>query len=75
MAAVGVLAAGVAFSGCEFNGYMVNPLDIAPRYAGVIIGLAKSIGSVAGFVSPFLVQIITSEVRRNGNACLLHHIS
>eukprot|EP00918_Siedleckia_nematoides_P046063 GHVU01100961.1.p1 GENE.GHVU01100961.1~~GHVU01100961.1.p1 ORF type:complete len:789 (+),score=51.77 GHVU01100961.1:92-2458(+) len=61
MAAVGVLAAGVAFSGFEFNGYMVNPLDIAPRYAGVIIGISKTVGAIAGFTSPFLVHTITSE--------------
>ena len=62
MAAVGVLAAGVAFCGFEFNGYLVNPLDIAPRYAGIMIGLARTIGATAGFASPFLVTLITSEV-------------
>ena len=39
-------------TGFVYAGFQVNILDIAPRYAGIVMGICNSIGSAAGFLSP-----------------------
>jgi ACS family sodium-dependent inorganic phosphate cotransporter-like MFS transporter 5 len=41
-------------------GYLSSSVDIAPKYAGIIMGLANTIGSVTGIVAPFVVKNIAS---------------
>ena len=45
--------------GIVMSGYGVNHLDIAPRYAGVIQGLANVAGTSTGFLAPTVVGILT----------------
>ena len=48
--AVVLLTVGVAFSGCQYgSGFLVNPGDIAPRYAGIIFGISNTFATVPGF--------------------------
>ena len=56
---------GLAFCGFQYNGFLVNHLDIAPRYAGLLMGIANAIGSTAGFLVPPLLDIVatSAEVR------------
>ena len=35
-------------TGMIYAGFQVNILDIAPRYAGIVMGICNSIGSAAG---------------------------
>lgn len=62
MAATTALTFGVAFSGFAISGYNVNHLDIAPRYASILMGLSNGIGTIAGLICPIAVDHIT----RNG---------
>ena len=48
-------------TGFVYAGFQVNILDIAPRFAGIVMGICNSIGSVAGFLSPMLVGFITQN--------------
>ncbi|XP_053390940.1 sialin-like [Mercenaria mercenaria] len=60
--AVAMLILGVAMSGCQYgSGFIVNPVDIAPRYAGIIIGIASTTGSLAGFFAPLAIGFITVD--------------
>lgn len=52
------LVLGVGFSGINATGYAVNHLDIAPRYAGLLMGLSNTFGSLPGFLSPMLTGYI-----------------
>ncbi|XP_028414169.1 vesicular glutamate transporter 2-like [Dendronephthya gigantea] len=52
------LVLGVGFSGINAAGYAVNHLDIAPRYAGLLMGLSNTFGSMPGFLSPMLTGYI-----------------
>ena len=36
------------------GGYSVNHMDIAPRHAGVLMGLSNGAGSMAGMVGPWV---------------------
>jgi nitrate/nitrite transporter NarK len=57
--ALALLCCGVGITGLNSTGYAVNILDIAPKFAGVIIGFSNVFGSIPGFISPQLVGIIT----------------
>ncbi|KAJ0175558.1 hypothetical protein K1T71_008717 [Dendrolimus kikuchii] len=55
------LTLGVACSGFAISGYNVNHLDIAPRYASILMGLSNGIGTIAGFVVPIVIDHMTIE--------------
>lgn len=57
------LAIGVAFSGFAISGFNVNHLDIAPRYASILMGISNGIGTLAGCFCPYMVHFITNEDR------------
>lgn len=65
--AIAFLCIGVGITGVNATGYAVNLLDIAPRFAGVIMGITNVFGSLPGFLSPQIVGIITvNKVRLFG---------
>lgn len=49
---------GVAFSGFAISGFNVNHLDIAPRYASILMGLSNGIGTIAGAIIPVAKNLI-----------------
>lgn len=57
--AVAFLTIGVGITGLNASGYAVNILDIAPQYAGVIMGVTNVFGASPGFISPQIVGILT----------------
>lgn len=66
-AATIALAIGVACSGFAISGFNVNHLDIAPRYASILMGMSNGIGTIAGLLVPFFVDAITAKkVRQRG---------
>lgn len=40
-------------------GFNVNHLDIAPRYASVLMGLSNGVGTLSGMVCPLIVGALT----------------
>lgn len=55
------LTLGVAFSGFAISGFNVNHLDIAPKYASILMGLSNGIGTVAGGVLPHVMHAIVPD--------------
>ena len=46
------------------SGFSPNNLDIAARYAAILMSISNTVGNVAGIFSPYLVGLITNkEVR------------
>jgi len=37
----------------------VNHLDIAPRYAGILMGISNGIGTLSGLLCPIVVERLT----------------
>jgi len=60
--AVTLLTVAVSTSGCVFSGYLVNHMDIAPQYAGTLMGLSNAIGASSGFVAPYVTSVLTADV-------------
>lgn len=59
--ALTALTFGVAFSGFAISGYNVNHLDIAPRYASILMGISNGIGTVAGILCPSAIDYLTKD--------------
>jgi len=55
------LTLAVGFSGFAISGFNVNHLDIAPRYASILMGISNGFGTLAGMMCPVVVQEITLD--------------
>ena len=62
-------------TGLNATGYAVNILDIAPKYAGVIIGISNVFGSMPGFISPQIVGFITTKNVSTSSLLMTNSIS
>lgn len=52
---------------CDFEvlaftiGFNVNHLDIAPRYASILMGISNGVGTLSGMVCPLIVGAMTKH--------------
>merc|ERR1712106_699550 len=53
-----IITVSMGLKGADFSGWVANPQDIAPNFAGTIFGLTNTMGSVAGFVAPAIAGAI-----------------
>lgn len=63
------LTIGVAFSGFAISGFNVNHLDIAPRYASILMGISNGIGTIAGCICPYVVHLVIDGNRVSLKNC------
>lgn len=42
-------------------GFNVNHLDIAPRYASILMGISNGVGTLSGMVCPLIVGTMTKN--------------
>lgn len=59
--AIALLALGVSLSGLQYSGFLINHMDIAPAYAGILFGISNAAGAITGFISPAVVGLITEK--------------
>lgn len=59
--AIFCLTLAVGFSGFAISGFNVNHLDIAPRYASILMGLSNGVGTLAGMMCPIVVEWVTDS--------------
>lgn len=57
--AVAIFTIQLFLNGAVTAGYLGNGLDIAPNFSGTIFGLANTLSSFGGFVSAFMVGVLT----------------
>lgn len=60
--AVTLLTVAVSVSGCVFSGYFVNHMDIAPQYAGTLMGISNGVAASSGFIAPYIASVLTTDV-------------
>ncbi|GCC38497.1 hypothetical protein chiPu_0017011 [Chiloscyllium punctatum] len=46
------------------GGFNVNHLDIAPRYASILMGISNGVGTLSGMICPLIVGAMTSHKTR-----------
>ena len=61
-AAIALLTMGVGLSGFQYSGCMVNHVDIAPPFAGVLFGISNTVATIPGIAAPYAIGIITENV-------------
>ncbi|XP_017320733.1 vesicular glutamate transporter 3 isoform X2 [Ictalurus punctatus] len=59
--AISFLVLAVGFSGFAISGFNVNHLDIAPRYASILMGISNGVGTLSGMVCPLIVGALTKH--------------
>lgn len=57
--AMACLILAVGFSGFAISGFNVNHLDIAPRYASILMGISNGFGTLAGMFCPIVTEKFT----------------
>ncbi|KAG2459939.1 VGLU3 protein, partial [Polypterus senegalus] len=62
--AISFLILAVGFSGFAISGFNVNHLDIAPRYASILMGISNGVGTLSGMVCPLIVGAMTKHKTR-----------
>lgn len=60
--AVALLTIAVTLSGTAYSGFLVNHMDIAPKFAGTLFGISNGLASVSGFIAPPVAALITKDV-------------
>ena len=60
--AVAVLSMAVGFSGFQFPGVMVNHVDIAPPFSGILFGFSNIFATLSGVFAPYVVGRVTTNV-------------
>ncbi|KTF94132.1 hypothetical protein cypCar_00025605 [Cyprinus carpio] len=63
--AISFLVLAVGFSGFAISGFNVNHLDIAPRYASILMGISNGVGTLSGMVCPLIVGAMTKHKTRD----------
>ena len=43
------------------TGFNVNHLDIAPRYASILMGMSNGVGTIAGMICPIATEMLTKN--------------
>eukprot|EP00794_Sanderia_malayensis_P011312 gene11312-12496_t len=69
------LTLAVGFGGLAWSGFIVNHLDIAPRYASLLLGISNCFATIPGILSPTIVGIITQNERLIVGSCMLYLLS
>lgn len=64
-ATVALMSLAVTAVGAIYSGHYVNPIDLAPNFAGTLSGIVNTAGNVPGFLAPMTAgYIINNQVRR-----------
>ena len=49
---------GLGFVATSAAGFLVNHLDIGPRYAGILMGITNTVGTIPGILAPVITGFI-----------------
>ncbi|OQV12809.1 Sialin [Hypsibius exemplaris] len=58
--AVALFAVGVGLSGGVYVGHFIMYTEMSPNYAGILIAMGNTVGTVTGIVAPYVVGVLTS---------------
>uniref|UniRef100_A0A8C2QBL3 Sialin n=1 Tax=Cyprinus carpio TaxID=7962 RepID=A0A8C2QBL3_CYPCA len=59
--AVACLSISSSLGGISASGFNINHLDIAPSYAGILLGITNSFATIPGMVGPVIARTLTKS--------------
>ncbi|XP_068424990.1 sialin [Clinocottus analis] len=59
--AVSFLTVSSALGGVSASGFNINHLDIAPSYAGILLGITNTFATIPGMVGPVIARALTKH--------------
>lgn len=59
--AIALLIISVGINAATHSGFVINHLDIAPNFAGALVGMCISIGNIMSILSPLLAGYIITD--------------
>lgn len=62
IAATALFLVGFTLMGAFFPSIRVNAIDLAPNFAGTLIAISSGLGSITGFVGPYVAGVLTPNV-------------
>ena len=61
------LSLALGLGGLTWAGFGVNHLDVAPKYAAILMGISNTVGTIPGIICPSLTgAIVIDRVSRRG---------
>ena len=57
---VALFTVAIGFSGAKYSAYLTNHIDIAPNYAGTLLGLANCFATIPGWTAPLVAGALTN---------------
>ena len=69
------LTLGTGLWSSGYSGCFVSHMDIAPQYAGSLMGLANSVSAAGGFVAPSVAAAITKSVSYSKQHCMKKNLT
>ncbi|XP_054159719.1 putative inorganic phosphate cotransporter [Oppia nitens] len=49
---------GLGLNGCSYSGFLANYVDMAPDFAGILMGFCNAFGNIPGFAAPQTASLI-----------------
>ncbi|VEN35352.1 unnamed protein product [Callosobruchus maculatus] len=56
-----MLIVAVGVNAACFVGFQVNPVDLAPRYAGIVMGIGNGSSNVFSIIAPLIVHFLVTD--------------
>ena len=56
-----MLTFSIIIGGAIFVGHLTNQNDLAPNYAGILMGITNTPGTISAFILPALVGALTEQ--------------
>ena len=60
IATLSLLTMAVGFNGASYSGYVSSHVDLAPNFAGTLMGITNSIANIPGFVAPLVAGVLVN---------------
>ena len=60
-----LLTIAVSFSGLGIPGLSANHIDIAPQYAGILMGITNGVATIPGIIGPVVAKTIAHKVSKD----------
>ncbi|VDQ01982.1 unnamed protein product [Trichobilharzia regenti] len=58
---VGLLTSGLFLSSGVFSGGMLSPIEITPKFSGLLFSASNSVGALTGFIAPIVASALTPD--------------